>query len=127
MLDGLPASVRVGGHDITILVVKDLEVEKGKCWGSYSSKELTIRLDAGQLTPIFAFDTLFHEITHAVYDIWCLQKGDSEERIASVMASGWTAVLRSNPELVEWMQGALAGPTSSDTIRSRTSSQEAGS
>jgi hypothetical protein len=120
MLDGLPSSLRIGAHDITILVVKDLKVDNGKCWGCYASLEHTIRLEAIQLNLIFAFDTVLHEINHAIMDAWYLQKGDSEERVASIMASGWTQVLRDNPALMEWMRTALGSSSSVTTTPKST-------
>lgn len=48
-------------------------------------------------------DTLRHEISHAAYELFGLEQGDSEERIVKVMSSAWTHIAEENPELMRWL------------------------
>lgn len=101
---GLPRGLRIGPLDVG---VSFREFDDGETWGDFHFGSLSIRLATSQPGLSFAADTLLHEINHAIFKIYVLERGDSEERIASVMATAWTQVLRSNPKLISWLAKVL--------------------
>lgn len=54
------------------------------------------------------FDTLLHEILHAVYFVWNLEDKDDEERTVTGLSTGLSTVLHDNPELVELLSSSLS-------------------
>ena len=104
----LPPSVRIGAFDYRIETVDKLEGDLGQdAWGLYSPAKLLIQFERNHPDRFNAIDSVLHEINHAIYGIYALSRGDNEERIVSVMATGWTQVLRDNPDLVKWIVQAL--------------------
>lgn len=101
---GLPRDVRIAGCDVR-LIVKCFE-DGDKC-GQWIARDATIELSVDQTNKAFAVDTLLHELTHAMWKMYGLEKGDSEERIATVMGTAWTQVWRDNPRLLAWVAKAL--------------------
>lgn len=104
--DALPKQIRVGPFDIRVEVKDKVtdEDDLGLC--VYS--ELLMQLRAEQASAPFALDTLLHEVSHMIYRTFALAKGNDEEQIVSALATGWTQVLRDNPELAKWIGAALA-------------------
>jgi hypothetical protein len=103
MLSALPKSIRVGAYDVSIEVSEDLQVDGKEAWGAYYASEKKIRIHKAQPSSTFALDSFIHELNHAIYDIWCMAKGDSEERTVAVFSTAWTQLLRDNPKILRWM------------------------
>ena len=101
----LPKKLRVGICDYTIMEVPDLKDEKGnELYGRHSQNRLTIEIGSLNPTPYITLDTLIHEILHSIYNQYALrEKGEPEERVVSVIATGMVSVLRDNPELVKYI------------------------
>jgi hypothetical protein len=78
-------------------------------WGNFTPAELTIRIQ-GDMPSIYKLaDTLFHEISHAIWYVYRLSDEDKEERIVGTLATAWTQVLRDNPWILDWYKAvALA-------------------
>ena len=94
---GFPEILRIGPFDYRVKIVKKL-----KDWGEFSSRKCVIRLRS-KMSPAWAIDTVKHEISHAIWHTYHLKRGDGEERIVTVMATGWTQVYRNNPKLLKWI------------------------
>ena len=99
--------VRVGPHDVEICQMDESDARNN--YGAYISEEHKIRL-----RPVFAnrrqwAETLIHEIKHAIWDMWCINSKDGEERIVRTEALGWACVYRDNPVLMGDLVGAMAG------------------
>ena len=99
-LDGLPSSIRIGPYDIAI-AVKD-RINDDDDVGEYNHGQ-SICLRTNQYNPMFAVDTVLHEVGHALYKCSGLDDGSSEESVITALASGWTQVFRDNPELLSWL------------------------
>ena len=60
----VPASVRIGGHVIRIIPVKDLVTDQD-AFGIWDDGKLEIQIDAGLSTSL-AWETLWHECIEAI-------------------------------------------------------------
>lgn len=104
----LPSSVRVGPYDIRILIADTLQMTASARWGEFSSIEQAIRVDVGIATNAKAVDTVIHELLHAIWWAYQIRDDDKEERTVSMIALGWLALLRDNPDLLQWLNVAIA-------------------
>ncbi len=107
-LDGLPPSLRIGPYDIAI-IIKD-KVSEADDAGLYHNG-ISINLKKDQYNPIFAVDTVLHEINHCIYRCAGLGKAAPEETAVTAMATGLTQVFRDNPKLLKWLQKVLGHET----------------
>lgn len=99
----LPSSIRIGPHDISI-VVRKLD----DCEGTFTSSTSSIELRDEPSSKTVAVDTLLHEVNHALFWTCALpQTGNDEEPIAGALATGWTQVYRDNPWLLGWIKKGL--------------------
>ncbi len=97
---GLGKHVRVGPYDLEIAITKLGD----NIWGSFTFAKQVIELAPEQPSGIFALDTFLHELNHAIFVVYDLKDSDNEERIASVLATGWTQVYRDNPRVLDWIR-----------------------
>ncbi len=102
IFDGLPSSIRIGPFEIPVLIVEKADDE----WGSYTHG-ISIELRNPQPNAIFALDTVLHELAHGVYKTCSLGEHSTEEQICGAMATGFTQLLRDNPQLVSWIYRML--------------------
>lgn len=51
--------------------------------------------------PVMVLDTFLHEVYHTIFYVYNIEGEDDEERTICTMATGFTAVLIDNPELVK--------------------------
>lgn len=96
-----PKWVRVGPHRYRVRMVDALLPDAG-CDGLCSRDRLTIAVYADQARSQLA-DTLLHELTHAMLATAGLEK-DAEEAIALTLGPGLLALIRDNPDLIEWVR-----------------------
>src|SRR5262245_53462517 len=85
---GLPRSLKIGPYRYRVetkVMISD-DGQSGEC----SPQDLTITLKAEQPSALWALDTVLHEINHAICHLFALSDGADEERIVSILASGWT-------------------------------------
>jgi hypothetical protein len=68
---------------------------------------MEIRLRKEFSSPQQAADVLLHEILHAVWHVGGMNHKDGEERLVATLATQLCAVVRQNPNLVTFLQGAL--------------------
>jgi len=102
--EGIPNSVRVGPFDVTIETTPILE----GVYGHYQPDEMKIVFSLEHPNIQHAVNTLIHELTHAIYDIYECKDADGEERLVSVLALGWTQVYRDNLCLLQWIYRNVA-------------------
>jgi hypothetical protein len=113
-VDDIPDKLRIGPYDITVEKLDSIPDDDGATlWGTYNHGKLLIQITRSQPNLLFAVDTLFHEIYHAIYVNTGLGYGSSEEHVVSALASGMTQVYRDNPALVTWLNASLQGPSPS--------------
>jgi hypothetical protein len=101
-LDGLPATVRVGPHDVRFVEMSAEESEEK--YGYFLDSKMEIGLCREYAAGSVAVDTVLHELVHAIWHQSVLKEGAAEEDIAHTIGKQLTQVFRDNPELIEWMQ-----------------------
>lgn len=109
----LPEKVKVACFDVRIEAWHPVSAASRSCYGEFSSQELLIRVDEAP-NGIKVVDTLIHEINHAIYWAYGLERGDEEERVVATLATAWTQVYRDSPDLLEFIKGTLCGATGTD-------------
>jgi hypothetical protein len=99
----LPASIKVGHRDISIIGVDADEL--GNCYGDYTHSKGRIRL-SDDLGHQHSAEILIHEILHS---IWPSHPGaaDAEEHLVTDLAPRLAQVRRDNPQLEAWLNWAL--------------------
>ena len=102
----LPKVIKVGGFDIEVKPLENLESLAHGINGHFSAIEHVIRIDR-TLPKLKLMDTLLHEVLHAIYNVGNISDEDEEERIVSIMASGLTQVLRDNPKLRKFFDDCI--------------------
>lgn len=95
----LPRQVRVIGRDVAIEYVSELP----KAVGEYDYSTQTVRISENQ-PAVFEADTVLHELLHAIDD--AMQLGMSERQVHCT-ATGIVALFRDNPDLLDYVYGAL--------------------
>jgi hypothetical protein len=94
-----PEVIRVLGRDIPITFVDELP----RAFGEYDYLTQIVRIRTGQ-QPAFEADTLLHELIHAIDDVMFL---GMKERQVHCVASGMIAVLKDNPEFLDYLRHAI--------------------
>ncbi len=98
----LPAEIKVASHMYKVSL-KDREWyhESGKR-GECDKNETKIWISEG-MTVSRTVETFIHEILHAVYYEYGIQDEDEEERIVTALATGFSQVIKDNPELLKYL------------------------
>ena len=102
MID-IPKQVKIGPYWFKIKALNTVE-DKIEYFGECNTTTQTITIETNQ-QPMIVLDSLIHEINHAIWWLFQLEDTDVEEKIVSVMATGWTMVYGDNPELLRWIVG----------------------
>jgi len=111
MFDGLPALLRIGSYDVTIVIVDQMP-DGSNDFGEFSYNRSVITLRKLQPTPAFGVDTLLHEIVHAIHSFYDIKsKKDDEERVACRLGAALTQIFRDNPQLLTWIAKSLGSDT----------------
>jgi hypothetical protein len=102
----LPKKIKIGCHDYNVGTVEGLvtlDEEPDTAWGLsvYASQSILLEKD---MTKSFKREVLLHEILHCVM----LNAGghlgcEDEELVIRTIAPSLLAVLRENPELIEYL------------------------
>jgi hypothetical protein len=100
-----PASVQVGPYDIPIKPLDPSDAEKN--YGLFHSEKMEIRLRSAFASPQQAADTLLHEVLHAVWHLAGCSTKDGEERLVATLATQLCAVIKANPDLINYLQSTL--------------------
>lgn len=103
---GLPKSLRIGPHDIDIVLNVKTNTDR---WAEWNNHTLKINIYSGAASGSHAVYILLHEIEHAIHDTFGVDyKLHEEESVTIMMSTGWTQVWRDNPMLLKWMAKTLA-------------------
>jgi hypothetical protein len=105
MMTGLPKTVRVGPHDITIGFYGKDDAEQE--FGNFENAALKINVCREYSSGSQAVDTVIHELCHAMFYASGLRPIKHEEKICGMLGMMFTQLIRDNPELVTWMQNTV--------------------
>jgi len=98
----LPEVIRVGPYDIQVEVWTHQQACAAQKYGEFCALELTVRVD-GSMPHWQMVDSLLHELGHAIWWAYSVQRGDEEERIVAIMALAWAQIFRDTPALLPWL------------------------
>lgn len=107
-VEALPASIRIAGFDFTIEKWTHHQAAGMARYGEFSSIEQVIRVQLDMPTKFKAVDTVFHEISHALFWAYGIADEDKEERVVGALGTAWMSLHRDNPWIVDWVKTALA-------------------
>lgn len=104
----LPSRIKIGFIDYEILDWNPEVAKAAGYYGMHSAGDGWIKIDLAH-PQCHVAETLIHEILHAIFDFahFDFVTAPSEEFIVSFTASGLTAVLQNNPELMQYLQESL--------------------
>ena len=93
----LPTKIKVGAYDYQ---VEDWHSNKSRAadrFGECDRINKVIRVDTS--IGVRSLETLLHEILHAAWFEWNVQKGDDEERCIETLSFALATIMRDNPGL----------------------------
>jgi hypothetical protein len=91
-------TLRICGFDYSVAFKESPIVSGELCDGSHSRSTLQIEIREA-LPPQMKYQTLWHEILHAIIDTAAL-KIENEEAVVEAIANGIVQVLQDNPQIV---------------------------
>lgn len=107
-IKALPRTIRIAGLNFKIEKWARDSAESAGRYGECAMMLLTLRIGGNNKSGARVFDTLHHEINHAVWSLYNIKEGDNEERMIGTLASAWTQIFCDNPWLAKWIGKALA-------------------
>lgn len=99
----LPETLRVGHLDFAIIKWPTIESHASARFGEFSALEQCIRIREDMPSPAKTVETLLHEILHAVWWLFDLERQEGEEHVVNHFGTGLTQVHRDNPWLATWI------------------------
>lgn len=101
---GLPPHLRIGAHDINIIVIPDVGADSdgNTLAGAFCEANQNLTLVEGTPSKTGANETLIHEICHAILAPLSLED-EIDERACTALGAGLVQVFRDNPTLVKWL------------------------
>jgi hypothetical protein len=103
-----PTHIKIAGQDIKVVAMPRNVAQQNRQYGEYSAWDETISIYF-KGNPLQVIDTFIHEVLHAVWDVYGLQRKDTEERSVSITATAITQIIRDNPDWVSWALELLYG------------------
>lgn len=100
-------TIRIGYRDCKVEAWPTDDAIESGAFADYDAAQQLIRVRT-DLPPQLTAECLLHEVIHAAYDVGCLDVADSEERVVSVLGAQLSQVIRDNPDLIAYLQYALA-------------------
>lgn len=97
-----PTSLRIVGREFEVKMLDEYDGQVG----GVDHPSCTINIKSGQQKLLEA-DTILHEAVHVLDEIFQL---GLTERHVYCLTGGIIALLRDNPELVKYLQDAIANP-----------------
>ncbi len=102
-----PTGVKVGAFNYRVVKWRSHDASSCGRIGEADHLNLVIRVDE-ELALIKAAEVLLHEIFHAVFRVWNIDKDkNEEEQIVSSFGNGTATVIADNPGVLRWIQKAL--------------------
>lgn len=102
----LPDRIRVGAYEFYIERFSHAAAAAARRYGECSGVEQRISIQEWMPSRYKAVDTVMHEISHALFWAYGVLDADDEERTVGLTASGWMALYRDNPWLLDWLKSA---------------------
>lgn len=104
-LNELPDRIRIGAYPMKLVIIDGRARERHMVWGLFAADEQAIYLNDEFPTLTHMASTLIHEVMHAIWYAQGLEEAeDNEERIVTLMSSGFTQVLRDNAWFAPWIE-----------------------
>lgn len=101
---GPPETIETGHLIWKLSVVPATELPtEAAVYGCTDCARLTIFMQQGMPKPL-QVDVLLHECLHAIYFAYGIRKKIREEEACLVLAGPLVALMRDNPQLVQWAQ-----------------------
>jgi len=104
----LPGKVKVSYLDYTVEEMPLNVAVTGDRHGDCDNVKNLIRVQIKEHTPQQQANTLFHEVTHAIFHLYGISL-KSEEAVVTGLANAWCQVMRDNPEVEKFIIGGLNG------------------
>ena len=107
--DYFPKQIKLGHFLITIkLLDSEIIYNLGEQQGSFESREQIIYLDKDIIAgnPDQAINLIIHELMHAIYNQYNLNKESTEEDVVNAMSNGITELL-TRTDLLNWINNKL--------------------
>ena len=103
----VPTSIKVGYRTYSVSLMDHWESTDKQAFGRCDNNGGRIELDAHMDAPKAA-NTLLHELMHAVWYVWGMDRKVEEEPAVTIMSNGLTTIMRDNPAFGEWTRECLA-------------------
>lgn len=101
----MPATIKVGYRDYQVIDWSQAEGTAADAYGDFDRLSGVIHV-RDDMPAAFTAEILLHEVLHAAYEMGELTAGDGEERIVSVFAKHLMQIIRDNPDLITYLNGA---------------------
>lgn len=103
---GMPSTVKIGAHTFKVVELSIMQgSEKGR-YGESAFQSLEIRIVTSHPKTRVG-ETLLHEIFHALFWQYGIEKGDEEERVVTALSSAIAMVWNDNPLMFEFIRDCL--------------------
>ena len=96
-----PNKIKVGAYFFTVVRWTRPMCHDKDAMGQFLPRQQLIAI-APDLSPSLLLDTLIHEVTHAIWFVYNIQKEDDEERTVHTGSSGLAQVYVDNPKLLRY-------------------------
>jgi len=98
-----PNKIKIGPYDYNVETVDHLMDLQGELYGQHDPSSNTIRINGAIKNEQIKAETLWHEILHAIWNIFHLGCPCEEEKAVSSLATGVAMVMRDNPALRKYL------------------------
>jgi len=99
----LPKSIKIANHTFKIVQMKKDIASLKRRFGECDCDNLEIRV-AVHHKDSHVYETLIHEIFHAIYWSYNIKENDDEERTVTAFGIGWSQVLNTNKSLRKFIK-----------------------
>lgn len=99
----LPSRIRIGPFDYSLGRFEDETDDFGECDTTNHKIVLAQEFSSSAVEA----ETLWHEVTHAIWNHGGLEDGDKEERIVHTLSIGFITFMRDNKDLIRSILKAL--------------------
>ena len=107
----LPKRVKIGHQVVPINLVDRIEIDGGTHYVGSHQYGVGINIKTGSPSKAYEAETLLHELFHALYQDSHLGQTpgveEHHELIVSQFGTRFAALLKDNPKLIKYLQGAL--------------------
>jgi ABC-type Fe3+/spermidine/putrescine transport system ATPase subunit len=98
----LPSAIKIGNYLYTVCDMDRKQACDDQMYARISFNKLEIAVDMEHCDSRIR-TSLLHEILHGIWNNYCLEEKDCEERIVSVLSNGIMHVFSDNPKLFDFI------------------------